>query len=193
MLALDAVTQVRVCALEAKAQLEALTTRSNACILGTRLFVVGARERGVLCRAVPFNVMALNREAYELVVAGVPRRDWPDTAWSVGVMGDAPADVLTTRHGGYSWHLAAEAVIDGRRFLVDMTADQFDRPLRGLSVPAPLVMPLDEDWMDRDALTFSNDDTVLIYRPVGADEESGSVPGQKPGDYKQAPDWVETP
>jgi len=91
-------------------QLPHFTRRNNACVLGTRLFVVKAREQGILCRPVPFNVMAMNREAYELMAEGVPVPQWPATAWSVGVLGDTPAGALTSVHGGYFWHLAVEAV-----------------------------------------------------------------------------------
>jgi len=72
-----------------------------------------------------------------------------------------------------------------------VTVDQFSRPARNLLVEAPLVAPIPDDWREQGTLVFESHGSLLTYRPVAADEQSASVPGQTPWDFKKAPDWVE--
>jgi hypothetical protein len=99
------------------------------CINGTRIAVDVLTELGVRCRPVSVDVRVYNRFAVELYTAGVPIRQWPVHAHSIGT------DLDNERSGQWGGHL----IVEGDGWLLDVSARQFHRP--GLvEVDRPLMI-----------------------------------------------------
>lgn len=155
----------------------ALTTRQatsdnfenvNTCILTSRIGL-GVLERfGLKARLQPVHVLAQNIAAYHLAHQQVPVEQWPDDAWSVGV---GPGMEARPRH--WPGHLVIVLRQPGSpRVLIDLTADQFDRPERNLKVGGPVFMNIADTWTPQDSLaTIMKDEdgqplTVVSYTPM---------------------------
>lgn len=165
---------------------------TNNCILSTRLGVDVLKRYGLDAKAQPVIVAAFNREGYEMYARNVPPSQWPDDAWSVGVAGTGESDRDVRAWDGHLVVLLRNPPnAEGRkvRTLIDLTADQFDRPERGIYVGGPVFMDLTSTWTPHDPLfttmgAGSPDDvrTVVLYKPqVNA------------GDWRSAPDWMGYP
>lgn len=156
--------------------------KTNNCILSTRLGVDVLQHYGVPARPQPVTVTAMNEEAYRLMAAGVPVPQWPDSAWSVGIEGTGKSDPAT---GSWDGHLVIVLRNPERtRTLIDLTADQLDRPHRGIDVGGPVFMDLKGLWTPQDPLYTVTDDTpgsrtIVTYRPL-----------MTAGDWQAAPDWA---
>ena len=72
----------------------------------------------------------MNEEARVLMLQGVTVSDWPDTAWSLGV------NSKTVDGKGVGFHL----VIQMQEGILDLSALQFNRPSKGISVPPALFV-----------------------------------------------------
>jgi hypothetical protein len=142
--------------------------RVNSCILSTRIGVEVLGRFGLKARPRPVNVLVQNLDAYRLSEQRVPVEQWPDDAWSVGVApGQAP------RPGSWPGHLVIELrEPDQPRVLIDLTADQFDRPERNLKVGGPVFMNLTGAWTPQDSLSTVIPDasgapqTIVTYHPM---------------------------
>jgi hypothetical protein len=140
------------------------------CILAARAATETARYFGVTLRERAVSVLVANAKAWELINADVPVDEWPDDAWSIGI---DPHDERNAAMRGYAGHVITESP----RYLLDLSAPQFNRPRRGLYVEDPLLAPRGDD--PADAWTYGDErGTRLVYRPM--DDRS----------YRKMPDWT---
>lgn len=122
----------------------AVRTRYDAdsCIASTAVFLDVTAWLGLDASPAPVEVLAANPGGLREMAAATPRpvEQWPEDAWTVGIVaGQEP------RAGGWPGHLVA--VLHGQRErLVDVSADQMDRPQRGLRVPSPVLGRLPDGW-----------------------------------------------
>lgn len=157
---------------------------TNNCILSTRLGVKVLEHYGVNARPQPVTVHAFNLEAWELAEKRVPVSEWPEAAWSVGIEGTGKSDPETRSWDG---HLVLIVKNPSRtRTLIDLTADQLDRPHKHINVGGPVFLDLTGTWTPRDPLGTILDQqkgalgnpTIVLYRPQ-----------MTAGDWKDSPDW----
>lgn len=158
--------------------------QQNSCILSTRIGLAVLDRYGINARAQAVIVGAFNREAWHLVDQQVPTDQWPASAHSVGIYGSGVSDPVTRSWDG---HLVVMVRNPSRtRTLIDLTADQLDRPAKGIDVGGPVFMDLPAMWTPHDpSCTVVGADeapTILMYRPL-----------MKAGDWKQSPDWMKEP
>jgi hypothetical protein len=119
----------------------------NSCISSSRILLEVLQRRGISGRVMPVSAGAFNETAARLVLDGVPMQEWPDEAWSVGI--GAIAEVGP--QGGWDGHLvviarsSAEHDLGAPRVLLDPTADQMDRPERGIIVGGPVTFSIEAD------------------------------------------------
>jgi hypothetical protein len=151
----------------------------SACILGTRVLTEALAYFGVSARPTPVRVLATNRAGLSAMEAGLPVDQWPDEAWSVGVDDRHPDHDLaaTVSRRRFPGHLVA--VADG--WLLDPTAEQLNRPARGLWVEGTVGAPVPEPWSDEAPMVLVDEDrgTTLVYSPSPL----------RPHTWQQAPDW----
>lgn len=140
----------------------------RACILGTRALIETLAYFGVTGKPLSVDLLAANAPAINGMREGVPQSAWPDNWWTIGVDG---TDGKRGEPGGYDGHLVV--IADG--WLVDPTARQFDRPDKGIMIPAPLV---GEYHPEHKAVAYEADEgSVIVYRP------------SKRRDWHRAPAW----
>jgi hypothetical protein len=155
----------------------------NSCILTTRVGLGVLERYGVKARAQAVTAVAFNREGWELASQNVPPSEWPDSAWAVGTEGTGKTDPETNAWDG---HLVLVVRNPNRtRTLIDLTADQLDRPARGLPVPGPVFMDLPPVWTPDDprfTFTGPSQEAIISYRPQA-----------KAGNWQDTPDWVRDP
>lgn len=177
-------------ALEVRATTRSSLDAANTCILTTRVGQMVLDEFGISSRPTPVFVTVHNREAWDLSQHGIPVSQWPETAHSVGVNEDSHL----SRQTGWNGHLVLLVRQPGHlRLLVDLTADQFDRPARNLVVGGPVFMDLPDGklWTPQDPLfTVVGDrfapDTIISYRPM--------PPGHSEARrWQETPDWTSGP
>lgn len=165
------------------ATLEAGFEASN-CIQVSRLGVDVLHRYGVDAKAQPVSVAAYTRKGYELQQRGVPISQWPDDAWSVGVMGTGKSDPDTRRWDG---HLVIVVRNPNRkRTLIDLSADQMNRPQRGIHIEGPVFMDIEGLWSPKDPL----------FTLVGQNKPTGPTivryaPQVTGGGWKTSPDWLD--
>lgn len=117
---------------------------ADSCIVSTAVFIDVADWLGLDASPAAVDVLAANPAALRVMATDPmpPVDQWPSEAWTVGVLSSEPP-----REGGWPGHLVA--ILHGRRDrLVDVSADQLDRPSRGLRVPFPVLGRLPERWGD---------------------------------------------
>lgn len=154
----------------------------NSCIVSTRLGLMVLEAVGIKARAQAVHVLVMNLKAWRLSQDRVPVEQWPDDAWSVGVNDRAEGT-------GWSGHLVVMArTLETPRLLIDITADQFDRPARDMVVGGPVIMGVTGVWTPRDPLATvapSREDpqVVVEYTPV--------APGMPTfTSWRETPDWL---
>lgn len=114
--------------------------------------------------------MAYNACAVEQLERGVMHDDWPDEAWGVAIMQNTP----TTKPG--RWKGAHLCALVENETLLDLSADQFSRPLRRMNVPGPIVLP----WDGTLTKAINDEDgTLVVYRRVEKPDPS----------FRSSPDW----
>lgn len=140
----------------------------NTCILTTRIGIEVLDRFGLKARPQPVHVLVQNMKAYHLGEQRVPVDTWPDDAWSVGV---SPGQEPRPRH--WPGHLVIMLRQPGQpRVLIDLTADQFDRPERDLKVEGPVFMNIVGDWTPADPLATiirgadETPRTIVSYQPM---------------------------
>jgi hypothetical protein len=177
----------RFAAATREATLSALSD-TNTCVFTTRIGVEVLHRYGVLARPQPVFVGVYNREGWDLSNAGVPVSQWPDTAHAVGV------SEHQHNAGGSGWdgHLVLMVRLPGKpRTLIDLTADQFDRPGNGLHVGGPVFMdiPTGSEWTPHDPLFTplgqrgTPDPTIIGYRPMPPAHEASRQ-------WRTTTDWM---
>lgn len=155
----------------------------NSCILSTRVGLTVLEHFGVKARAQPVTAAAYNEEGWRLASNRVPVSQWPQTAWAVGIEGSGISNSETRAWDG---HLVLIVSNPSRtRTLIDLTADQMDRPARGIHIGGPVFMDIEGMWTPKDPrFTLWGEEegaarTIVMYRPqVTA------------GSWKDAPDWA---
>lgn len=157
---------------------------ANTCILTTRIGLSVLERAGIKAIAQPVFVAVYNREGYRLTQEQVPVSQWPDNAHSIGV----DQSNLFKGDGGWNGHLVLVLRIPGQpRTLIDLTADQFDRPAKGINVSGPVFMDIATaaPWTPRDPL-FSIDredkEILLSYRPMPPKHPAANT-------WRNSPDW----
>lgn len=150
----------------------------DSCIASTAVFLDVADWLRLNASPAAVGVFVANPAALKVMAMDpVPPVDqWPDDAWTVGV---APGQ--KAREGGWPGHLVA--ILHGDRHrLVDVSADQFDRPARALHVPTPVLGRLPERWGEgaQCVTHLHQHGTMLRWSPI--DDES----------FRDTPNWDTT-
>ena len=137
----------------------------NHCILVTRVAIEVGRYFGVDYEAMPVTIAVFNEAGWRLFREGVPNKDWPEEAWSVGTFCE---DTFSDR----SWN--GHLIVSGPGVLADLNATQMSRPHRGIDLPNWISPTPDGEppW------TWSKDDgTHITIKPEQARH------------YRQSRDW----
>lgn len=139
--------------------------RQDSCIAST---LVGQRvfaAHGIDSKPVTVHVTAYNRAWDSARRARVPVGQMPDNAWSVGIHGD---DSLDRKNNRWNGHLALLVPRwEGKRLLMDLSADQLSRPDHDLVVPGPVCLRLSGLWTPEDpaVASVSGGNVTIEYRP----------------------------
>lgn len=159
----------------------------NSCILSTRIGLEVLERHGVRAVAQAVRVAAYNTEGIRLFMQEVPHSEWPDSAWSVGIEGTGK---VTPETKAWDGHLVLIVRNPNRtRTLIDLTADQLDRPHHNINVSGPVFIDLPPvGWTPHDP----------IYTTLGAEAGApdATVIGYYPlmvGNWRSTPDWVRDP
>jgi hypothetical protein len=167
-------------------ELMLLNARANSCILTTHVGLEVLDRFGIKARPQPVIAEAFNAVAARLrfgVDPPTPLQDWPDEAWSVGISGTG---VIAQESQTWDGHLVIVVRNPDRlRTLIDLTADQMDRPAKNINIGGPVFTDLPKVWTPRDPtytmLTPADPQaTVIGYRPLA-----------QAGDWRTSRDWTE--
>lgn len=134
----------------------------------------------VQARPVAAAVAAYNEPGLQMSRTNLPPNEWPEEAWSVGVQGSGVMNMDTKRYDG---HVVLILKPQGSpRVLLDLSADQMDRPERGLRVPGPVAVEMPRLWTPQDPAVVSIETpslTHLRYFPLfGGDDWRLAKDGQ---------------
>lgn len=157
-------------------------TNVNTCILSTRIGLDVLHHYGLTARAQPVRVLAANEPAMGLILKKVPHSQWPDDAWSVGIEGTGVSDTNMHQWDGHLVILLRNP--SRRRTLIDLTADQLDRPARNINIGGPVFMDLAPVWAPGD----------MLYTEIGQAPHRtivGYEPQVNAGAWQTAPDWMD--
>lgn len=150
--------------------------RPDACILAARVGHEALSYFRVAHDVRPVAVACFNAEAMiELAAGRDVAADWPPEAWSVS------ASSRSEDRGplpGWSGHL----VLTVGDFLVDLTAEQFDRPSKGIVTGGPVLAHRDE----LEDTTMLGPEAVSIALTRGQYVAWGEPENLS---YRRAPDW----
>lgn len=173
----------------------------STCILTSRIGIAVLEQAfaaEIACGALrlspqPVFVTVMTPSAWRLAEQGVPVSHWPDSAWSVGVSEHS----TTGRAGGWDGHLvislrerAAGQGSGASRSLLDLTADQFSRPQRGITIEGPILVGIRSTWTPKDPVITrlgeesdpEEDRALVVYRPM--------APGHRAAtSWRESPDW----
>lgn len=158
----------------------------NSCIFSTRVAQEVLSRVGLTVRAQPVWVTVFNRQAKALADEGIPMASWPDSAWSVGTDERNPCGET-----GWNGHLVLILRRPGKpRLLMDMTADQFNRPDRGIVLDGSVLhnLPTGTSWTPRDpsCATHPGSGVAVLYRPMAPGHPSARS-------WLSSPDWLLSP
>jgi hypothetical protein len=155
----------------------------DCCIESTAAALDVLRAHGVACRELSVQAGVFNAPAWELYQRGIlmhhgraERMVWElKGAWSVGV-GLIDDDV--PRPGRFGGHLVA---LVEERWLLDLSIDQANRPLKRLDVPRPLLAEIpDPLQLGRGVQLAGPNGHVLVYKLAQTPWRNS---------YKQARPW----
>lgn len=152
----------------------------NSCIETTRLSLMVFEHFGIKARAQSVKVAIMNREAWEHIERQGDPKVFPPRAHALSVGHSGGVEP-----GGWNGHLVTMIQEQPRR-MVDISADQFNRPGKVL-VPGPMMMTIDSStWTPQDStfMTAEGGATVLDYRPFAPGDARGN-------EYKNSPAWSE--
>lgn len=132
--------------------------RPDSCIATTRILVDVLDYFSISVRPVAVMFRAYNALSTKMMIDEVPVEDWPEEAWSVGIIpGQKP-----TSSNNWPGHLVALH----RAYLLDGSLDQASRPDKGLLL-GPGVFKLPDEWDRQEKLLWRREDNVtLIYEPM---------------------------
>lgn len=166
-----------------------LTSRIGIAVL-ERAFAPQIASGALRLGPQPVFVTVMTEKAYRLAGQGIPASQWPDDAWSVGISEHSTLG----RPGGWDGHLVImmrERDQPGgtlRRSILDLTADQFSRPQRGITIEGPLLAGIRASWTPQDPLFVDlGQDSApgsawAIYRPMPPGHPAAKS-------WREAPDW----
>lgn len=169
-------------ALETRRTAVVHTRVRNACILSSRLGMMVLDRLGVKAQPRAVYVTVFNPAGWQASQQRLPVEQWPPEAWS---MGNSP----TNPNGEWNGHLVLVLRhTTGRRLLVDLSADQFDRPERHIALGGPVCIGLDSTWTPHDPAHATvdqggPDETLIFYRPIPPQDQVGRQ-------WREAPDWT---
>ncbi len=123
----------------------------NSCIEAGCIAVGLAQSYGYLCEPVPVAVRVLHGNAATVLPGPTSRR-----------------------RDGFAGHLVVH--YPGADMLVDLTADQFHSPERGLLVPAPLLMPVTRDALAAGIEVTLPAGTQIAYQEMADDVSWRALP-----------------
>jgi hypothetical protein len=153
---------------------------ADSCIASSLVGQKVLAHYGVTARPVATTVAAYNRRGREMFNSGLPFTQWPRDAWSVGVQGSGVMNFETKRYDGHVVLLFKPA--GSPRTLLDLSADQLDRPLKSLRVPGPVAVEMPRLWTPMDPAEITIDGpsaTYIAYRPLlGGDDWRLAKDGQ---------------
>ena len=153
--------------------LEAIEGR-DTCVVSTRVGLGVLAYFGISARAVPTSFVAFNSAGWEAACSGTPVEQWPEHAHSVGAAGPFGRDPITGKLNG---HLVIAA---DDRYLVDMSADQYARPLQDIAISArTLKVPPGWDWRPGQRLLYRHEGTAFVYE----------IAPQEPAVWRASPQW----
>lgn len=104
----------------------------SCCILAARMATNALTALGVRSIEIPVAVAAYNQRGWE--ERNLPIKDWSPDAWSVGASSRQVAYQFR-QDGGFDGHV----VVGTENFVIDLSAPQFDRPMRSIVTGGPLV------------------------------------------------------
>lgn len=169
------VTVVKAIAKHVRAAVLSRYPAVDSCIASTAVFLDVADWLGLDASPAPVSVFVANPGAMKVMAMDPPPPvdQWPDDAWTVGV---APGQ--QARDGGWPGHVVA--VLHGERDrLVDVSADQFDRPAKALRVPTPVLGRLPQQWSDGEACVTHLHQHGTVLRWIVLDDDT----------YTDSPNW----
>lgn len=110
----------------------------SRCIETARALHQTLTNVGIPARLMPVDIVVNNPDAYRLSKQHVPIRDWPSTAWSVGIV-----DNETAPQGrGWNGHMLVRVA---KAWLCDPNAGQFHRPGK-IHIPPGWTVEYPKDW-----------------------------------------------
>lgn len=132
---------------------------AKCCVLASKVLLVSLTEAGFEAWAEPTYAVASNAASWAQL--GRPVSEWPDEAWSVGVIDEGKG----MSPGSYPGHLVVMTRLfnDGDLYLVDGSAGQFSRPAKNLVIPSVLVVPA-RNWPD--TVWMRNASWAMSYKPA---------------------------
>lgn len=136
----------------------------NLCVEWARMQTLVFDGLGVKARAVPCDVMVGNLLAEPQLLNNTPMTKAAELAgaWTVGVH-------HAQRGAGSGWDGHLVTVVSqpgGGRILVDGTADQFNRPLRDIEVPAVVMLDLPAVWAGPVFTHPARHSGIIRYTPM---------------------------
>lgn len=151
---------------------QGLVEQRNTCVLTTRIGLAVLESQGVRARPQPVFVTVANRRGFEMHQNRVPVERWPSDAWAVGI--DERSSLTGKDSKSWNGHLVLVVRLPGEpRLLIDLTADQFDRPAKGMVVGGPVFMGIASEWSPQDPLSTviggpedGQWDAIVTYRPM---------------------------
>lgn len=115
----------------------------RSCVMAARLATKSLDRIGIPNQFSHVDATCLNDEWLHHAQLGTPAEEVPLTAWSISVWSNH--DLVFRPSGnydpnGFSGHL----IVETENFMIDLSAQQFDRPQHEIITGGPLVVPLSD-------------------------------------------------
>lgn len=138
---------------------------ASSCVWATRAGIEVLRHFGIRARPLSVSIGVYNAGAVaQVVAAGRPlsaeEMDW-DRGWAVGTDPDQPALPAAPGRKAWNGHLIVE--VPALDVLVDLSLDQYARPIKNLVV-VPSAFAVDDDWRRRRGSHWRVGDCMVSYR-----------------------------
>jgi len=160
--------------------------RLDSCILSTKVVCVLARKLGYT--AIPMTVEAIGMNKpladYARKHGELPHHTRTEELAKQGarfvVIGAREDRVV--EEGMWAGHLCALVSTEGHRVLIDLSADQADRPHKQIRLTEPLHIEVSPDWVKGEEMACRNlaEDGLILYRAIPDDDT-----------YTTSPDWTD--
>ena len=160
--------------------------RRDSCILSTRVVCVLAQTLGF--RAIPMTVEAIGMNKPLADYTREHGQAPDDSRMAEFAEKGARFIVLGARDdriaepGMWAGHLCALVSTEGHRVLIDLSADQADRPHKRIHLTGPLHVEVGRDWEKGEEMAALNldEDGLMLWRAIPDDDT-----------YTTSPDWTE--